>query len=499
MPIVSPEKVTKKSTNSKTTIKTNKEIWKPLKGYEKIYKISSLGRIKIIKTGKFKKPYHTKSGYDQVSLTKNKVDKKPFVHRLVAYTFGKLKSLDSKLHVDHINRIRDDNRLDNLRVATCKENNSNKNICTSRYRAIYGINLDGNKITRYESIEEAKRKHKLSSGSSISQCCLGQRKFASGYVWFYAKIRIQDMPQDNEKFINLGKVDDYDFSNYEISTHGNIRKIDSDYFSKSNDINGYDSFTLVDIDGKKGDYLAHRLVAMKFVKGRTCERNIVNQINENKKDNYYKNLQWCTSQENGSHSLGKQIKQIDPKTNEVICTYSSGREAERKCENIDRHRLSEACDGKLKLYKDYYWRWVDENDTKPDKEKIKLNKEVKQIDPITRKVIKIFDSTMHIERHFGCYMRGKIREACNGKLKLYKNFYWRWVDDANNEPDETDETEETKNINVKQINPKTMKVVGVFGSITEAGRQFGQEHVRKQISKALDTDKLVKGFLWVTA
>lgn len=48
------------------------------------------------------------------------------VHRLVAETF--LDNPDEKPTVDHINRVRDDNRLDNLRWATYKEQNNNSSI-----------------------------------------------------------------------------------------------------------------------------------------------------------------------------------------------------------------------------------------------------------------------------------------------------------------------------------------------------------------------------------
>lgn len=47
-----------------------------------------------------------------------------FVHRLVWETFVGV--IPSNLQIDHINRIKDDNRLSNLRVATPSENQYNR-------------------------------------------------------------------------------------------------------------------------------------------------------------------------------------------------------------------------------------------------------------------------------------------------------------------------------------------------------------------------------------
>lgn len=65
----------------------------------------------------FKKP--TKEGYVRFRLN----DKYYFVHRLVAECFCPNK--DKKPEVDHINRIRSDNRASNLRWATRRENVDN--------------------------------------------------------------------------------------------------------------------------------------------------------------------------------------------------------------------------------------------------------------------------------------------------------------------------------------------------------------------------------------
>ena len=66
------------------------------------------------------KPWKTKGGYMRIELSKNGKPKQLFVHRLLANAF--IPNPENKKCVDHINGIRDDNRLENLRWVTHKEN-----------------------------------------------------------------------------------------------------------------------------------------------------------------------------------------------------------------------------------------------------------------------------------------------------------------------------------------------------------------------------------------
>ena len=105
------------------------EEWRPLVGHdikEGVYLVSSLGRIKNKDTNKILKGTD-KKGYRAVSLALSvptgHAEKRFSIHRLVAEAF-----LDNPEHlpeIDHINGIRDDNRVENLRWSSRLDNVNN--------------------------------------------------------------------------------------------------------------------------------------------------------------------------------------------------------------------------------------------------------------------------------------------------------------------------------------------------------------------------------------
>ena len=98
---------------------------KDIIGYEGLYKIYPDGRIWSCKSKSFRKIQYNQYGYATLQLYKNNKDKHFLVSRLLVKHF-KPDEWDENLYVDHINRVRSDNRLDNLRMVTHVENCHNK-------------------------------------------------------------------------------------------------------------------------------------------------------------------------------------------------------------------------------------------------------------------------------------------------------------------------------------------------------------------------------------
>lgn len=103
-----------------------KEEWRPVVGYDGLYEVSNLGRVKSYWNGnkKILKPYKANNGYLQVSLCKDGIKSTWLVHRLVYEAF--YGTIPAEMEIDHIDTNRQNNSVDNLRCVTHRENQNNQ-------------------------------------------------------------------------------------------------------------------------------------------------------------------------------------------------------------------------------------------------------------------------------------------------------------------------------------------------------------------------------------
>jgi hypothetical protein len=187
------------------------EIWKDIEGYEGIYQVSNMGRIKrlardiiqknpnpscssvcvqhidekILKT----RPNH--GGYHLILLrgADDGIRRGFSVHRLVAKAF--IPNPDNMPQVNHKNEMRGDNREENLEWCTLDYNlhygNCQRRIYEGQhFKPIEQFTKDGTFVAHYDSVSECSLFTGIATGR-IAAVCKGQRKSAKGFVFRYAE------------------------------------------------------------------------------------------------------------------------------------------------------------------------------------------------------------------------------------------------------------------------------------------------------------------------
>jgi len=161
------------------------EIWKPVVGYEGLYEISNLGKVKSLKYGKERilKPRNNK-GYLEVDLPKDGKHKSYKVHRLVAQAFIPNDDL-FKTEINHIDENKENNNVNNLEWCNRQYNNNFGTRIEKISKQVNQYDLAGNFIQTFPSMHEIERQLGYNN-SHICNCCNGKLKTAYGFIWKYA-------------------------------------------------------------------------------------------------------------------------------------------------------------------------------------------------------------------------------------------------------------------------------------------------------------------------
>ena len=158
------------------------EQWKDVVGYEGVYQISSYGRIKSVarkvgcKNGSFRwlpekiiTPLFAKGGYLNIVGSRKQVRSTLIIHQLVAEHF--IGPRPQGCVIDHIDRNRTNNQVDNLRYVTPSENQRNRK---------------DNKLTA-QKVEQILKELKELSQSKVAEkygvCQALISKIKNGKVW----------------------------------------------------------------------------------------------------------------------------------------------------------------------------------------------------------------------------------------------------------------------------------------------------------------------------
>lgn len=177
------------------------EIWKDIDGYEGIYQVSNMGRVKSfdmevkyptgtvrIQKGRILRP-GSNMGYPRVNLCKNSISTPKLIHRLVAIAF--IPNPANMPEVNHIDGIKANANVNNLEWVTGSGNmkhahktglNSFK-VQSDTRKAIIMLDKDGKELRKFDSVKDAllfigKDPHDGSIGQSIKY-----GRNAHGYKW----------------------------------------------------------------------------------------------------------------------------------------------------------------------------------------------------------------------------------------------------------------------------------------------------------------------------
>ena len=162
-----------------------KEIWRSIKDYEGLYEVSSWGRVRSLKRGKFLKLQISCWGYLRVELNKNGKGIKHSVHRLVTEAF--IPNPNNYPQVNHKDENKLNNHADNLEWCQPEYNNNygthNERVAKAKSKTVYMLTLDGGLCGMWPSTQECARNG--FNQSHVAECCNGKLKKYKGFKWSY--------------------------------------------------------------------------------------------------------------------------------------------------------------------------------------------------------------------------------------------------------------------------------------------------------------------------
>ena len=420
------------------------EQWKSLEplGFGK-YKVSDDGRVRNIAKGNELKG-KIRQGYRYFYLyDSNRKTKEMAAHRLVVLTFIGQPD-NSKMTCDHIDRNKLNNKIENLRWATPREQNMNRKLGDMESKIVMQYDLNDNFIRSWKSAKEAANALNLNK-TRISSCCYGSQNTSGGFKWKYIKEEVD--PTEIWKIVNKAK-----YGNTMVSNKGRVTRHLKDPTKGCKDNREYFGVSLTNRNTKKKKhYQVHRLVAKVFI-GPPIPGYVVNHKNGNKLDNNIDNLEYMTSQQNSAHaqltglvdmsSLSKPIICIDPISHSITKYYKTISDASADT-NITPRTIRRLCNDHPEIYGGYIWAYASDPLFKEQLEEFMKNmpvakkREIKianyevpvvKIDPLENKVVGHYDNIKTAAKENDirtAYISGVLR----GLQKTTRGYKWAYASD----------------------------------------------------------------------
>lgn len=294
------------------------------------YEVDHVGRVRNRATKRILKPSVTRAGYRVLSLRTKTVP----VHRLVAEAF--LAEWDPALTVDHVNRVRDDNRLQNLRMATVAQQLKNRRTDTINHGHRLPVEqrtLDGKLVNSFVSLDAAASSTGLSTYVIAYNIKTG-KPCRKGFLWQIP--HTPDLPGEIWRHFsgsawisNKGRYKKNMARNGASPRFGPAKAPHQLYNN-----NGYPVVR---------DTNLHIAVARLFIGHPPAAGMVVNHLDGDCLNADVSNLEWVTQKDNVRHavetglfSVLRPVEQLDDDGN-VLNRFSSINAAQRAvCPNIHR-------------------------------------------------------------------------------------------------------------------------------------------------------------------
>jgi len=340
---------------------------RPLSGMP-AYEATSNGEIVVKKTGYVKKQRLTSDGYAIVSLYESgtRMRKCATVHSLVLMAFTGGPPQDGKRYtVDHIDRVRDNNVITNLRWATYAEQSQNSDVCLTkkrrpiRYRSLISTDENGHCET-FPCVEDAANAstQNMKTATSVRRIWEAVKTGLQAFGRYWARL-----PPPAGEYRPIPACAIHGLTGYFASSTGLVQTPKG--YTTAGCTAGGREYPVVTLSNKH-EYRVHRLVAAAFLEpdeGRPW----VNHINGIKNDNRIINLEWTTPRENALHALeigltqlkeGRRIDRLDL-SGKYDGTYASLKLAAASVGTTYYQNILACCKGRQKTAYKYKWRYSD--------------------------------------------------------------------------------------------------------------------------------------------
>jgi len=422
------------------------EEWKVIPNFSN-YSASNMGKIRNNTTNKILKGTIVVGYNTYLLIDNNNKSIHKTGHFLVAISW--ISNPQNKTSVNHINKIRHDNRLSNLEWSTpaeqmrhsvdfdknngiVKKNNTDQGI----YRC---DKLTGEKIKYYKSAQEAIEDLGVDIKRISIHASIRKNRILCGFRWQYDDLYVKN---DGEKwkFFMKGAR-----SKYYISNLGNVR-------NRNRLLKGsFNKYGYKCVMWKKSNKMIHILVAKKFIKNlKPNEYKIVNHLDGDKGNNMASNLEWTSSKLNNQHAIDtglrksiRKIVQYDDNNN-IIEIFPTARVAGEKLK-LHQSTVHSYCNGRsvilkynlkfLALTDDLINNIVDPTTIIPSRKgKIEPIKKIVQYDK-NNNIIEIFNSAVDAGKknnlrsptiHKYCKGTMMSNTYCRGKM-MTNNYMFKYL------------------------------------------------------------------------